>query len=112
MVIQSELIHLHSPECGKEFEADRMQTSCRGCQSPLVADYHLQDIARNITRAQMVTRPRGLWRCFELLSAHLGVRNLTLASFSGEDIPSNQWALLRRKCRCSMLALIEGNITG
>lgn len=70
MVIQSVLAHFHHSECGQIAKADRMQTFDRGCQSLLLADCHLPEIARNVTRARYAARPRGMWRWSRLLPVH------------------------------------------
>lgn len=63
----STLSHLECSECGKHFDAHRLQTFCPTCQAPLVARYDLPKVARQL-RPEMVTgRPRGLWRWTELL---------------------------------------------
>lgn len=63
----STLTHLQCPECGRVFDADRPQTFCPDCQSPLVARYDLQVAARTLTPEAVAARPRGLWRWHEIL---------------------------------------------
>jgi hypothetical protein len=112
MVIQNVPAHFHFRERGQKSKAERMKTSYRGCQSPLVADYHLPNIAQDVTRAQVVTCPRGLWRGSGLLFAHRCVRILTLAFSSEKDLPASQWVQPESKFCFSMLVPIEEYITG
>ncbi len=63
----STLTHLQCSECGRVFDADRPQTFCPDCQSPLVARYDLQVAARTLTPEAVAARPRGLWRWHEIL---------------------------------------------
>ncbi|MFO3795930.1 MAG: threonine synthase [Anaerolineales bacterium] len=63
----STLTHLECSECGKRFDAHRLQTFCPACQAPLVARYDLPKVARQLRPEMVTARPRGLWRWAELL---------------------------------------------
>jgi threonine synthase len=53
------LSHLECPECHKSYQADRLQTICADCESPLLARYRLGDVAQAIDRDQLSRRPPG-----------------------------------------------------
>jgi len=76
--MQSTLTDLECPECGKRFNASRIQTFCADCKSPLLARYDL-DKARRLVDPQTVSkRPRGLWRWAEILPVRNETKRLTL----------------------------------
>jgi threonine synthase len=58
---------LTCPECGVEFNIGMPQTFCHTCNSPILARYDLAGIMTDLTRDQISSRPRGMWRWFELL---------------------------------------------
>ena len=72
------LTHLECPECGRRFNADRLQTFCADCRSPLLARYDLPAARETLTREALAERPRGLWRWAELLPVRRPDRRLTL----------------------------------
>lgn len=63
----SYLTDLECPECGKKFSADRVQTICKDCNSPIFANYDLETLRDNLTKQEIRQRPRGIWRWAELL---------------------------------------------
>jgi threonine synthase len=63
----STLIHLECPECGGKFDANRLQTFCHPCRSPLLARYDLEAVRQHLSPTQFKARSRGLWRWAELL---------------------------------------------
>lgn len=63
----STLLQLACPECGAVFDAEIVQTVCKSCDSPLLAQYDIARLAQVFTRAEMTHRPSGLWRWAELL---------------------------------------------
>ncbi len=63
----STLTHLECPECGRTFEADKPQTFCSHCKSPLLARYDLAAASRTLTPDALAKRPPGLWRWHEIL---------------------------------------------
>jgi threonine synthase len=75
---ESALLHLECPECRRIFEADKLQTFCPDCQSPLLARYDLQRAGRSLTPQSVRARPRGLWRWSELLPVRAAAFRLTL----------------------------------
>ena len=63
----STLTHLECPECGQHYDADRLQTFCHECNSPLLAAYDLKAAAAQLSKAEIAHRPKGMWRWHELL---------------------------------------------
>ena len=63
----SALTHLQCTACGREHDADRLQTLCPDCGKVLFARYDLGRAARTLTREAVAARPRGMWRWRELL---------------------------------------------
>lgn len=61
------LTHLECSECGRRHEADRVQTVCSACNSPLLARYDLGELQKRLGRETVGGRARGLWRWAELL---------------------------------------------
>ncbi len=74
----STLTQLECPECGRIFEADRLQTFCAECKSPLLACYDLASARKTLTAQALAGRPRGLWRWSELLPVRDPAFRLTL----------------------------------
>jgi threonine synthase len=75
---ESTLTHLECPECGKQFEAEALQTICADCNSPLLARYDLKLARDQMTRSLVASRPGGLWRWAELLPVRSAANRLTL----------------------------------
>jgi threonine synthase len=75
---ESLLTHLECPECGRDFDANAVQTICSDCQSPLFARYDLECTRTQATRDQFAARPRGIWRWAELLPVRAPAHRLTL----------------------------------
>ena len=63
----SALVGLECPECGGAFEAERLQTVCESCDSPLLARYDLPRLRKTLTRDPRALNRAGLWRWKELL---------------------------------------------
>ena len=74
----SSLSHLSCPECDQTFNPDQLQTYCHDCNSPLIATYELESLGAGLTKDEMKTRPRGLWRWRELLPLKQRDNELTL----------------------------------
>jgi threonine synthase len=75
---QSTITHLECPECGRQFDADRLQTFCQDCKSPLFARSDLDRLRGSLSPAHVKSRPHGLWRWTELLPVRQPVFRLTL----------------------------------
>jgi threonine synthase len=54
------------PECGHVYDAGELQTFCKDCASPLVAQYDLSAL-QLLSKDEVRRRPKGLWRWHELL---------------------------------------------
>ena len=66
----SYLSHLVCSSCKRRFEADRIQTYCPDCQSPLLATYDLETARKKLDRDEFRQRLSGMWRWHELLPVH------------------------------------------
>lgn len=75
---QSTLTHLECPECGQHYDADRLQTFCQACASPLLARYDLESARKTLTPRALSERPRGLWRWAEILPVRQPSNRITL----------------------------------
>lgn len=67
MIKQSYLTNLSCPSCGKPFDSDRVQTFCKECNFPVMANYDLPMIKKEMDRDSISHRSRGMWRWQELL---------------------------------------------
>ena len=63
----SYLTHLECSQCGRRFDAGKLQTFCPDCQAPLLARYDLPAARQSLDRDVFSRRPRGMWRWHELL---------------------------------------------
>jgi threonine synthase len=54
---ESALTHLECPECGKKYDADRVQSFCEDCRSPILARYDLIKVAASLTPVLVASRP-------------------------------------------------------
>lgn len=88
--VRSFLTHLECPECHRKFNADRVQTFCKDCQSPLLAEYDLDSVSGSIDPAMIATRPRGIWRWAELLPVRQQKFRLTLGEGDARLLPSRR----------------------
>ena len=74
----SSFTHLACPECNQQFDADSVQTFCRQCQSPILAQYDLATLRNIFDPHEIKKRPRGLWRWAELLPVRESCHQITL----------------------------------
>jgi threonine synthase len=63
----SYLTHLECTKCGKEFDADKLQTVCDTCGKPLFTKYDLEAMAEAVSPGDFVGREATMWRYWELL---------------------------------------------
>jgi threonine synthase len=63
----SALTHLQCSNCGKDADADRLQTVCPACGKVLFARYDLDAVRRTLSKAALAGREPTLWRYRELL---------------------------------------------
>ncbi len=87
-MLQSSLTHLECPECGRRFDADRLQSICPDCQSPLLARYDLDQARRSLDTKTAALRARGLWRWAEILPVREGKNRLTLGEGDTPLLPA------------------------
>jgi len=64
------ITYLQCYSCGNHFNAEKIQTFCPDCQSPLLARYDLIAAREELDRDEFRHRPRGMWRWQELLPVH------------------------------------------
>lgn len=74
----SYLTHLVCSECGRQLNAEQVQTFCADCQAPLLAVYDLVKARAEIDRDAITRRPRGMWRWHELLPVCDPAHRITL----------------------------------
>src|SRR3954466_9018380 len=53
-------------ECGREYPA-KLLAGCEECFGPLEVDYYYEDIAKVLTRDEIASRPKSMWKYRELL---------------------------------------------
>ena len=63
----SHLTHLACSKCGRQLDADRVQTVCDACGKPLFARYDLDAAGEALDRRMLIGREASMWRYFELL---------------------------------------------
>jgi threonine synthase len=66
----SYLTHLQCSGCDQEYDPDKIQTFCRDCNSPLLAQYDLKAARKQLDRDQFSNRSIGMWRWKEILPVH------------------------------------------
>jgi threonine synthase len=90
--MQSTLSNLECPECRKHFDADRVQTICPDCNSPLLARYDLDKARRGLNPKIVSARPRGLWRWAEIMPVRNEQNFITLGEGSTPLVPAPRLA--------------------
>ena len=83
----SALSHLECSECGRRHNADRLQTVCSRCGSPLLARYDLELVRRTLAPQAVRARARGIWRWEELLPVRHPKHWLTLGEGDTRLLP-------------------------
>lgn len=53
-------------ECGREYPV-KLLAGCEECFGPLEADYHYEEIAKILNPDAIATRPKSIWKYYELL---------------------------------------------
>jgi threonine synthase len=84
--------HLECPECRRSFPADRLQTICADCNSPLLARYDLAAARQGLDRDALRTRPSGMWRWAELLPVRDRRRIVSLGEGGTPLLPARRLA--------------------
>ncbi len=61
------LSHLECTRCGREHDSYSVQTVCSDCAGVLLARYHLDDVAKHLSKQALQSRIKSMWRYRELL---------------------------------------------
>jgi threonine synthase len=61
------VLHLECSDCGKPYSTREVHTFCPDCQAALITRYDLTSARQHLDREAVRTRPRGMWRWYELL---------------------------------------------
>jgi threonine synthase len=61
------LTELRCSQCGRNYDAGKLQTYCLDCQAPLLPVYDLEKAREHLDRDAFQIRPAGMWRWQELL---------------------------------------------
>ncbi len=88
--LRSALSHLDCPECGQRFDADRLQTFCLDCRSPLLARYDIEALRLQVAPAELKNRPAGIWRWAELLPVREQANRFTLGEGDTPLLPARR----------------------
>ena len=92
MSAEAALSHLECPQCGQQFDADRLQTFCEQCPSPLYTRYDLTSVKRRLDRDDISNRGSGIWRWAELLPVRQEQYRLTLGEGDTPLLPAKNLA--------------------
>ncbi len=65
--LKSYLTDIVCSDCGRIFSADEVNTFCPDCQAPLLVNYDLDIAKQKLDRDEFSSRPKGMWRWYELL---------------------------------------------
>lgn len=63
----SYLSHLQCSACQRRYEADQLQTISPCCSRPLLAQYDLATVGRDVAKDEITRREASMWRYHELL---------------------------------------------
>ena len=74
----SYLSHLECSTCQRRYGAEQLHTTSPCCARPLLAQYDLAALARNVTRDEIARRGASMWRYHELLPVREEHHVLTL----------------------------------
>lgn len=88
----SALTGLKCPECANQYDADRPQTICSACNSPLMACYDLDRLGRELDREQISKRGAGIWRWAALLPVRDPVHRLSMGEGDTPLLPIHRIA--------------------
>src|SRR5947199_1936926 len=72
------LKHLECSACGLQHESSRLQNVCLECQKPLLAIIDLDAASRTLTRDNLTTREKSLWRYREVLPLPADIEPISL----------------------------------
>jgi len=71
------MTHLECSLTGERYESDRLQNLSKAGK-PLLARYDLDAVAQRLTRAELASRPAGMWKWRELLPLPEGAETVSL----------------------------------
>ena len=74
----SYLSHLECSMCHRQYDANQLHTTSPCCSRPLLAQYDLASIARDVTQDEIAQREASMWRYHELLPVREKGNILTL----------------------------------
>src|SRR5437868_4450670 len=74
----SYLSHLECSMCHRQYDANQLYTTSPCCSRPLLAQYDLASIARDVTQDEIARREASMWRYHELLPVREKGNILTL----------------------------------
>jgi len=103
----SYLTHLQCSFCGREAEADRLQTVCASCGRVLFARYDLDAVRRDLPREALREREPTLWRYRELLPVRARANEVTLGEGMTPLLPAPR---LGAELGCSRLLIKEEGV--
>jgi threonine synthase len=98
------LTHLECSSCGREADADRLQTVCPACGKVLFARYDLVAAGRALSREALKGREPTLWRYRELLPVRDPAHEVTLGEGFTPLLPARR---LGASLGCSRLLIKE-----
>jgi threonine synthase len=75
---RSVLNDLYCPVCNHRFDANKLQTFCQTCHSPLLAEYDFDALDPGFTPTLVKNRLAGIWRWAELLPVRSAEYRITL----------------------------------
>ena len=83
------MTHLECSLTGERHDADRPQ-NLSGAGKPLLARYDLEAVASRLARAELASRPAGMWKWRELLPLPDGAEPVSLGEIETPLIPLNR----------------------
>ncbi|HXL38546.1 MAG TPA: threonine synthase [Ktedonobacteraceae bacterium] len=109
----SYLIHLQCSLCQHPYNADRLYTTSPCCSRPLLAQYDLTALARDLTKDMLASREASMWRYHELLPVRQECHVLTLGEGMTPLLSASHLAPRGLESQARLLVKDEGqNPTG
>src|SRR5437762_128790 len=109
----SYLSHLQCSLCQHPYNADRLYTTSPCCSRPLLAQYDLSALARDLTKDMVASREASMWRYHELLPVRQECHVLTLGEGMTPLLSASHLAPRGLESQARLLVKDEGqNPTG
>ena len=109
----SYLSHLQCSLCQHPYNADQLHTTSPCCSRPLLAQYELTTLARDLTKERLASRVATMWRYHELLPVRQERHILTLGEGMTPLLSASHLAPLGLASQVRLLVKDEGqNPTG